>query len=69
MKLEDLKAYKGSTAPQLCQRIAVATLEDGTYFTGLFDEQNGHWLTLPERDEVGYLDNINNKKVVFVEAV
>ena len=73
MKLESLRHYSHTHHLQSCQTLAAVTMEDSTVFVGVYDSSNGHWLSLPEFEEVGYLSDFLvggvNRKAAYIEAI
>lgn len=66
MKITELKTYGGERTLQACQCLAVALREDSGDIVAIYDESNGHWLSLSTREEIGYLDHIENERILAV---
>lgn len=77
MKLEELchkktNVHHGYSYPQYCQSIAFVETDKHNTYVLIYDADNGHWLTIPDRKEVGYLFDLRvseesgNERIIYI---
>lgn len=59
MNITQLKSFSYTSHRQACQTLAHVLFESGREFVGIYDSSNGHWLSLPHWEEVGYLSDFH----------